>query len=391
MRQFLTLCFALCLIFLTGCHHNIDYNAQLPQGQLALVKIDPSQYPDFSFSQTDLSRLNRALDYSIQYMHTKSSQQFFPYLDITHDRAVNTLMALKQIINDPSQAADINNIVRQRFDVYRSIGAPDPDHQGGYTNQVLFTGYFTPIYDASTTRQGEYQYPLYKHPKDLLNDPTGTMASRRTPDGQYVLYYTRQQIEQTGVLAGQELVWLKSRWDAYVITVQGSAILHLTDGRTLEVGYSGNNGFPYTSPGKQMLADGVITQDQLSLHGLADYFRAHPDAMDKYLALNQRYVFFAVRPGGPYGCLNVPVTPFATVATDKAVYPRALMAFLIVPLPAQEEGQFAPYRGFMMDQDAGGAIRAAGRSDIYMGIGEQAGHLAGRQLQSGQLYYLAIK
>ena len=67
------------------------------------------------------------------------------------------------------------------------------------------------------------------------------------------------------------------------------------------------------------------------------------------------------------------------------------MTFLNVPLPAAEEGQFANYRGFMMDQDAGGAIRAAGRSDIYMGIGPSAGQIAGRQLQAGQLYYLAIK
>jgi membrane-bound lytic murein transglycosylase A len=393
MRSLLAFAVLLCLIGLAGCHHNkpIDYNQPLPEGQLALVKIDPSQYPDFSFAQTDVSRLNRALDYSLQYMRTKSSQQFFPYLDITHERAVSTLMALKQIINDPSQRSDINQVIRQRFDVYKSIGAPDPAIAGGYTGQVLFTGYYTPIYDASETRQGEYQYPLYKRPADLLNDPTGTMASRRTADGQYVLYYTRGEIEHSGVLAGHELIWLKSRWDAYVITVQGSAIVHLTDGRTLEIGYSANNGYPYTSPGKTMLAEGVITQDQLSLHGLADYFQAHPEAMDKYLDINQRYVFFAVRPGGPFGCLNVPVTPFATVATDKAVYPRALMTFLIVPLPAEQEGQFANYRGFMMDQDAGGAIRAAGRSDIYMGIGPAAGQIAGRQLQAGQLYYLAVK
>lgn len=382
----------LIFLFIAGCRHNkIDYNAPLPEGQLALVKIDPSQYPDFSFDQTDVSRLNRALDYSLQYLHTKSSQQFFTYLDISHDRAVRTLEALKQIINDPSQRADINNIIRQRFDVYKSIGAPDPEKAGGYTGQVLFTGYYTPIYDASATRTGEYQYPLYKRPPDLFNDPTGTMASRRTTDGQYVLYYTRDQIEHSGVLAGHELVWLKSRWDAYVITVQGSAILHLTDGRTLEIGYSANNGYPYTSPGRQMLADHVITEDQLSLHGLSDYFQAHPEAMDRYLDINQRYVFFAIRPGGPFGCLNVPVTPFATIATDKAVYPRALMAFAVVPLPAQQAGQFAPWRGFMLDQDTGGAIRAAGRSDIYMGIGPAAGQLAGRQLQAGALYYLAIK
>src|ERR1700761_2955248 len=105
MRKFLAFTATLGLFTLVGCKPNrpIDYNKPLPEGQLALVKIDPSQYPDFSFSQTDVSRLDRALDYSLQYLRTKSSQQFFPYLDISHDRAVNTLMALKQIINDPAQ------------------------------------------------------------------------------------------------------------------------------------------------------------------------------------------------------------------------------------------------------------------------------------------------
>ncbi len=45
----------------------------------------------------------------------------------------------------------------------------------------------------------------------------------------------------------------------------------------------------------------------------------------------------------------------------------------------------------MLDQDTGGAIRAAGRCDIYMGIGEHAEQLSGRQLNPGQLYYLAIR
>ncbi len=41
--------------------------------------------------------------------------------------------------------------------------------------------------------------------------------------------------------------------------------------------------------------------------------------------------------------------------------------------------------------DAGGAIRAPGRCDIYMGIGEEAGHLAGQTSQEGHLYYLFLK
>ena len=45
----------------------------------------------------------------------------------------------------------------------------------------------------------------------------------------------------------------------------------------------------------------------------------------------------------------------------------------------------------MLDQNTGGAIRAAGRCDRYMGIGEGAEQTAAQQLNTGRLYYLAVK
>jgi membrane-bound lytic murein transglycosylase A len=119
---------------------------------------------------------------------------------------------------------------------------------------------------------------------------------------------------------------------------------------------------------------------------LKGFFAAHPEAMDKYLPLNPRDVFFTERPGGPFGCLDEKVTPFGTVATDKSVFPRAMPVFVVAPLP-NREGQLQTFRGIMLDQDRGGAIRSAGRCDIYMGLGEQAG----QELNVGQLYYLAVK
>jgi membrane-bound lytic murein transglycosylase A len=63
------------------------------------------------------------------------------------------------------------------------------------------------------------------------------------------------------------------------------------------------------------------------------------------------------------------------------VYPPALPAFVSV----------SGLERFMLDQDTGGAIRAAGRADIYMGIGPDAGQLAGHQFAEGKMYYLLLK
>ncbi|MGA3067082.1 MAG: MltA domain-containing protein [Tepidisphaeraceae bacterium] len=403
MRSRFPFALLLLLAAVAGCHQEappVDFRQPLPPGMVALRKISPAEYPDFGQQPIDAASLEASIDNSLQYLSAPSSQNFYPYLDITHERAVASLVRLKQICQRSDQrgawdGAWFNQQIDDNFEVYESIGAPTPDGTD-YTSKVLFTGYFTPIYDASLTRTADYQWPLYKVPPDLArNAATGQVYGRRAIDGSIVPYYTRAQIETGGKLAGDELVWLKSRWEAYVITVQGSARLRLADsGKIYEIGFAGTNGYTYTSPGEQMVADGVITQDQLSFKGLADYFAAHPDAMDKYLSINQRYVFFTERPGGPFGSLNVPVTPWATIATDKEqrdIYPRAMPAFVCVDVPQETGDGFRPLRSFLLDQDTGGAIRASGRCDIYMGIGPQAEIVAGHEVQQGTLYYLAIR
>jgi membrane-bound lytic murein transglycosylase A len=49
------------------------------------------------------------------------------------------------------------------------------------------------------------------------------------------------------------------------------------------------------------------------------------------------------------------------------------------------------FQQFMLDQDTGGAIRAPGRCDLYLGTGPMAEILAGRQFAEGKLYYLFLK
>jgi membrane-bound lytic murein transglycosylase A len=370
----------------------IDYAAPLPEGEVALRKIDPSEYPDFTNAllSADIEALKRSTNNSIAYFTRAGSAKVYPYLDITHERAIASLRAFRDLLNQApfhGTSQELNALISQRFEVYQSVGAPRPDGSG-YTNEVLFTGYFTPTYDASLTRGGPYQWPLYKRPADLITDATGERAGRKADGGTIVPYYTRQDIEAGNLLRGQELVWLTSRWNAYVVTVQGSGRLRLPDGRIMEVGYAGTNGYAYTSPGLQMVADGVVPKDQLNFNSMRQYFDAHPAAMDKYLWINPRTTFFTETRGGPFGSLNVPVTPFASIATDKKVYPAGMVAF--VDARASYAGKNLDGR-FMLDQDRGGAIRSAGRADIYMGIGETAEQLSGYQLSSGRLYYLAVR
>ena len=123
------------------------------------------------------------------------------------------------------------------------------------------------------------------------------------------------------------------------------------------------------------------------------YFAEHANQVYHYAWRNPRYVFFKEAPGGPFGSIGVPVTPFRSLATDKQVFPRACVAFVNTTAPTAYGGTVtqAPFASFALDQDTGGAIRAAGRCDIFMGIGPGAEALAGRTGAEGRLYYIFLK
>jgi membrane-bound lytic murein transglycosylase A len=391
MRRFGYLGLLALMVTLFGCPHKPPVDIQpeknywkpLPPGETALVKLDPSQYPDFSEAYHHPKNLEIACYNSLEYLSKESSKKYFPYQDITHERAVKSVEAFLQVLKEAKSPEEMDRMIKERFEVYQSRGC---DENG----TVLFTGYYRPIFDARLKPDGEFKYPLYKKPDDLaLNEQT--MTYERKGGGPYL---TRGEIEH-GALNGKglELCYLRDRFEAYIVTVQGSGKLRLEDGSFFEIGYAGDNGHEYTSVGQRLVERNIIPAKELSLQGLIKFFKEHPDELDASLAINNRYVFFTPRTGGPFGSLNVPVSPFRSIATDKQVYPRACVAFLTTLVPAPADGEIIPhrYRAFALDQDTGGAIRAAGRCDLFLGTGPEIGELAGRTLSEGKLYYIAVK
>jgi membrane-bound lytic murein transglycosylase A len=398
MRRSFLLLIALILssTILVGCHQKQaqvvleppkDYERQLPPGQLALRKItNPADIPDFTNGCFDVSNLSQAIDRSLNYMSKPSSKNFYPYGDITHAHAVASLKAFQQLIDSGQRGRELDQAIRDRFDVYMSVGCDD-------RGTVLYTGYYTPILDGSQTKSAVYQYPLYKAPNDLVKNDVGDVLGRRTDSGDIVPYPARAEIESSNMFAGNELVWLSDSFEAYIAHVQGSAKIRLPGGKIIGIGYAGNNGHEYKSVGKQLVTEGKISADRLSLVTMIEYFKAHSMMVRQYTDLNPRYVFFRNEEGDPRGSLNEPVTPFRTIATDKSIYPRACLAFLDTRMPRKigQQVYTDPYKGFVLDQDTGGAIRAPGRCDVYMGIGDDAGKLAGTTYNEGKLYYLFLK
>ncbi|MBI5367323.1 MAG: MltA domain-containing protein [Planctomycetes bacterium] len=367
-----------------------DYARPLPEGMMALEKItDPALYPDFAPGFEDRESLVRAIDYSLGYFKAKSSLKYYPYLDISHERCVKSLRAFRALLGSVQSGTELHERICAEFDVYRSIGW---DGSGA----VLFTGYCEPIYKGSLARTETFRYPLYRRPKDLMTDADGTPRGRRMPGGGTVPYATRAEIEEGGLFAGQglELVWLADPLEVYIVHVQGSARVDLPDGRQIKIGYAGKTDRPYKSVGLALVQDGKFAKSELSLTRIKQYFHEHPEDLPRYLNQNESYVFFTENQGGPFGSLGVPVTRQRTIATDKQVYPRGNVAFLQTTVPVLDAGRnLLPmaFNRFVLDQDTGGAIRSAGRCDIFLGTGPDAELLAGHTTYEGRMYYVFLK
>jgi membrane-bound lytic murein transglycosylase A len=366
-----------------------DYSRPLPAGHSALVRVRGGEVipdPALAWRNRD-DGLLEAIDRSLEWFKAPSSRRFFPFESITtHEQAVASLIAFRELLTTAKSAEEFREELWRRFRIYRSVGW---DGRG----TVLFTGYYAPEFRASRTPTDRFTHPLYRRPDDLVTDPvTGKPLGQKRADGSVTPYPTRAEIESRGLLAGSELYWVEDELAAYIIHVNGSAKLTLTDGSTVYVGYDGKTDRDYVGLGASLVAAGMVPADRVGLPAVREAWKRDPARVRELMYRNESYVFFTEYDGAqwPSGSLGVRVTPRATLATDKRIYPRGGVVMVDTTGISLSQRRVKFHR-FLLDQDTGGAIRAPGRADIFMGTGRSAEVLAGGQYAEGSLYYFFLK
>ncbi len=327
-----------------------------------------------------------ALERSIKWTQRDHAEKFFPIAGIDHALALASLERFHELLSEAPDRESFAQAFETEFDVFMSAGW---DSEGG---GVLFTGYCTPLLPGDTAPSADYAYPLYEKPPSLKKDKAGKTLGWETPTG-LARVPSRRSIDGNAVLEGQglELAWLADPVDAYIAHVNGSAFIELPDGELLRLGYSAKNGRPYNSLGKALIEAGHVKAEDMNLSAIRAWAReASTSTVTEYLNRNPSYVFFQPIEGNPHGSLDFEVTADRSLATDKALFPRGALVFVDADIP-NRLGSTTPFRKFMFDQDTGGAIRTAGRADIYLGIGPQAEERAGSLKSEGQLYYFFLK
>ena len=326
----------------------------------------------------------KSIDGSLKYLETPkavAAYKNYPVQGISRDRVKRSLVRFRQLLATSKSATELQTAVKKEFAFYQSVGK---DNRG----TVQFTGYYEPIYQASRKQTSEFKYPLYKLPAGFENwkNPQPERVQLEGADG--------LQAAKSS-LAGNEIFWMRDRFEAILVQIQGSAELELTDGSKTTVGYAGGTSFAYTSIGKELAKDGKLAPSQLTLPGVIGYFRQNPLELNVYIPRWKRFVFMKETFNGEaMGSINVPVTPERSIATDKSVMPPGALALVHTELPYSNGGRSIQQKlvsRYVLDQDTGSAIVGAGRVDYFMGKGKVAGDRAGVTGGPGQLYYLLLK
>jgi membrane-bound lytic murein transglycosylase A len=240
----------------------------------------------------------------------------------------------------------------------------------------FFTGYYETVIEGSRQRTAEYNVPIYKMP--------GSTALA-TAD--------RLRIED-GLLAGKglEIVWLKNPVDAFFAQIQGSARVKLTNGETMRIGYGGRNGLPYTAVGKFLIDRGIYTREEMSMDKIRTWMEANPADGRDLRRKNLSYVFFREVPMAKdehsAGGQGVELTPMHSIAIDRSIHVYGTPVWIEAQLPIASEKPETPFRHLAIAQDTGTAIIGPARADIFFGVGEEIGLVAGRIKQFGRFILL---
>ncbi|WP_407637108.1 murein transglycosylase A [Chelonobacter oris] len=241
--------------------------------------------------------------------------------------------------------------------------------EDGYQN-VLMTGYFSPVIHARRTAQGKYRHPIHAMPKDKR--------------------YTRAQI-YAGALNGRglELAYSDSMLDNFLLGVQGSGYVDFGNGNLNYFAYAGQNGFKYQAIGRLLVEQGEIEKEKMSIQAIREWATRNPSRLRGLLERNPSYVFFKNDPTGKVrGSAGIPLVPLASLASDRSVIPSGSVLLVEEPLIDSKGNWTGQHQlRLMMALDVGGAVKGH-HFDLYQGIGDEAGHKAGLMKHYGRVWLL---
>ena len=390
-------CFIVVLFIITGCAVKIEKPIEKPVPPLVL--IPPEKAPSL-VDDLDRASLKTATERSLQYYEKTTGKGTYGLGNgrVTGQELKDSLLLFREILDSTDSDEVKQEKIRNTFDIYKATGL---DNRG----RVLFTGYFESVLEGSRERTEKYRYPIYKSPDDIVVVSLGKFNKKyknehiigRLKNGELVPYFTREDIEESGLLGGRslELFWVNDPIDLFFMHIQGSGKIRFPDGTIMQVSYAQKNGHPYRSIGRYLLDKEKLTSSEMTHQSIKKYLREHPEELSDILNYNKSYVFFRIVENGPIGALGLTLTSGRSIATDLDLFPKGALAFVRLRKPIFDKNgnikAWEIFSRFVLNQDTGGVIKGPGRVDLFCGTGSDAEMLAGSLKEDGELYFLVKK
>ncbi len=184
-----------------------------------------------------------------------------------------------------------------------------------YSNSMsnsVFTGYFTPMLSACSVQMDSCQTPLH--------------------------------------LQDGSKVYVRSLTDAKSAIMEGASILHLENGDTKVITYAKTE---YINSQITMLKKVKVSKNKQKFINITKHIKT------------PRTLFQETEE--PLGSIATPLVPGYSAAMDTRFTPPGSLIYVY---NKKEDGD--KFERFMLVQDVGGAIKGAGRIDIYLGEGDKA-------------------
>ncbi|AAM67985.1 murein transglycosylase A [Buchnera aphidicola] len=267
--------------------------------------------------------------------------------------------------------AEINELNKFRIKLFQMKGV---DQYGN----VKITGYYTPIVKASKIKKNNFIYPIYRTPSNFKKN-------EKLPQ--------RKDIYNGFLKKEYILAYSDSLINNFIMEIQGSGFIDYGDNKPLIFfGYAKKNNWPYTSIGQILIKNGDIQKKNISMNTIKNWCTHHTQKeIQNLLEKNKSFVFFQeTKRKEVYGSSAVPLVEKAAIAVDKSVI--KIGSVVLVKIPVLDKNGIFIHKyemHLLIALDVGGVIKGQ-HFDVYQGIGEKAGKLAGFYNHYGYAWVLKI-
>lgn len=388
--------FSLCLFIFSFTHCAHKYQEGEPA---SFKKMAPNTIND----SLDYAGLIAAIDVTVKQLKKTPLKKYeIAETSITYQDYAEALLELRANLDLPMAPKEKQKYIQDNFYFY-ALNA----EQGW--GKAFITGYYAPQVRGSYKRSKKYSEPLLGVPDDMLKIDLKLFAQAlpsigkmgltdQIRDGQLrgrlieknkkpqiVPYYSRREILEKNLKA--KVLCYVDPVDAFFMQIQGSGEVILPSGNTLQINYADQNGHSYYPIGKALL--NMIPREQMSMQKIEDYLRSQSvKERNRIMNLNPSYVFFQKSETKSVTAFGVEAQAGRSIATDAKFLPHGLLSYLVYPDPDDLNKNKSQ---FVINHDAGGAIRGPNRVDLFWGHGDLAEALSGGLKGAGELYFLLPK